>query len=226
MRGETDGTARLRQSSTRRRRSFRSRAALNADEGQPLGAAPQTGLDCAVHVGDEDEGDHSLPRDGPTVTSHDNSPEPYSSIVLLIGGTAFILGMQYAPAGWIWGALGLIVFPFLVGGIAKMVLERMTWTPWRVFRAKRWVGGAFVAFCVWQAMLSARQTSHVECTQETGGRDSECVEWTRVPGGDDKGVLMFMALGGFVLWRLAQLQEPTRSKLARPLPKPDDPDRH
>jgi hypothetical protein len=102
-----------------------------------------------------------------------------------------------------------------------MVLERMTWTPWRLFRAKQRVGGAFVVFCVWQAMSSARQTSHVECTHGTGGRDPECVEWTRVPGGDHTGVLMFMALGGFVLWRLAKLQEPARSKLAGPVRKSD-----
>jgi hypothetical protein len=92
------------------------------------------------------------------VTAPDDKPEPYSSIKLLIVGAAFILGMQYAPSGWIWGLLGLIAFPLLVSAIAGMVFARMSWTPSRVFRAKRLAGSAFVALCAWQAALSAHET--------------------------------------------------------------------
>jgi hypothetical protein len=128
------------------------------------------------------------------VTEQVRETETESSLEGWIAGMAFMLGLLYAPPGWMWGLLGLIV-PSIVTIIAGRVLARMTWTPWRVFRAKRWIGGVFVAVCVSQVVENAHQTSHMECTQEVGGRDPECVEWTRVPGGDSEGALLWVALG-------------------------------
>jgi hypothetical protein len=140
-------------------------------------------------------------------TEEDKRDDP-TLVGVASAGIAFMLGMSYAPTGWIWGLLGLVVFPWVVWQIAAFLLARMTWTPLRVFQAKRRAAAVFIAFCVWQAFESAHQTSHVECAQETGGRDSDCVEWKRVRGGDAEVALMFMVLGGIVLWQTAQSKEP------------------
>jgi hypothetical protein len=115
---------------------------------------------------------------------------------------AFVLGMTYSPTGVMWGLLGLCVFPSGVFLIAHLACR--AWTPEQVSRGKRWIGGVFIAFAVWQMAQNAQQTSHMVCTQETGGRDPDCVEWMRVPGGDSEGVLMWALLGGIMLWRIAQ----------------------
>jgi hypothetical protein len=149
--------------------------------------------------------------DAARMATVEDTPQPYSSIVNLIVGAAFLIGLQYAPPGAIWGVLGLIVFPYLVYVIAKAVAARMTWTPWRLFRAKQNVGGLFVAFCVWQVAQKAQQTSHVDCVQGVGGRDPECVEWGRVAGGDLDA--LSLVIGGAVLWWIARLKKPPLSEL-------------
>ena len=129
------------------------------------------------------------------------------------------------PHEGLWaGYLGVIGFPVLASAIAKMVLGRMSWTRWRLFRAKRRMGGVFVALCVWQAAVGARQMSHIECAQAASWHEGDCVEWRRLPGGDIDHVLLFMALGGSVLWWIARLKEPAMLEWASLLMGDKSPD--
>jgi hypothetical protein len=134
-------------------------------------------------------------------------------LVLLIGVFFFLVGLRYAPSGEGWDLTALrvtmiIILPWMATVLAPLVLRRLAPTPQLMFNAKRMVGSVFVAFCFWETVQAAKQATDVTCVQGTGGRDPECVEWAEVPGGDVEAVMLFMSIGGVVLWKMAALKEP------------------